>query len=119
MDYSSISNILPNKIYEIDTNSNHVKKNNSLGMKYVRIGGEAPAQAAKKPEKKLSKENIPASAVPAPAGPVPQNNAAAHAVEDGSFNLDMTNQGLLNSFILSEVFGRPKCFRPYRRPAGR
>ncbi len=119
MDYLSSSNILPNKIYEIDTNSNNAKKNNSLGMRYVKADRDASAPAAKEPEKKLQKENIPASAVPAPAGSVPRNNAAPPAVEDGPFNLDMTNQGLLNGFIMSEVFGRPKCFRPYRRPGGR
>lgn len=122
MNYSN-NNVFANKTSEIGTSRDNVSKIMNPKIRYLKVDREASMSAPDKvPEAYEQDKRSLASVSAAPSDRKPQNAGVvkpADADADNTFKLDMTKQGLLNGLILSEVLGRPKCFRSRRRPIGK
>ena len=109
-----------NKLIEAGLESAEKNPISNPAVRYMRVAGESAAKAAEKKPGSVLPVKDQAAAVKTP-DPLPARKPveAKPPVDDSILRLDLTNQNLLNGFIMSEVLGRPKYLRAGRRSGGR
>jgi hypothetical protein len=116
MNYSNL-NTFANRFFDT-TDTSDIRPVRNPVVKYAKVARDGAMSAPDRAQEAKRQEKRQPAAAPGVQAPG-SGSIAKQAVEDNAFSFDLSDRGLLNSFIMSEVLGRPKCLRQGRRPYGR
>lgn len=115
MSNSNIANFV-NRL--VEEGMSQVKPVTNPVVKYVKAAGNGTLSVSDNAPVSTERDKRSlGSPAPAPVSPKPRITKTVEA-DNGQkdFQLELNNQTILSGVIMSEVLGRPKCFRSGRRP---